>query len=127
METILYKGKVTLRFDEFRHKYTHVEASKEIKSVTTALKIINKPMLVNWAANMAVDHIKDAIEVGKSYDEVELVTIFKTARNAHYHKKESAADIGTLLHGWIEDYINEKNPGIPVNPILNKSVNKFLE
>lgn len=122
----LYNGTVTLNFDGFRHKYMWVEKNKEIKSVTTILKVINKPALINWASGCAVDYISGQIEPGKSYDELELSAMYSGARKAHWQKKEDAGDLGTFLHKWVEKYIKGENPGTPVNPELQESVLKFL-
>lgn len=122
----LYKGDVTLSFESFRHRYVWEEKDEVIPSVTTILKVINKPALVNWASNMAVDYISEQIQPGVSYDEIELINIFKNGRKAHWQKKTDAGDIGTFVHNWIEKYINGENPGMPVNPELKVSILKFL-
>ena len=75
---------------------------------------------------MAAEYIAENIKPGESYDEVQLLTIFENAKKAHWQKKKDAGDIGTLVHNWIEDYINGKDPGIPVNEMLKDSVNNFL-
>lgn len=122
----LYNGEVTLSFESFRHRYVWEEKDEVIPSVTTILKVINKPALVNWASNMAVDYISEQIEPGKSYDELQLIDIFKKGRKAHWQKKTDAGDIGTFVHNWVEKYINGENPGMPVNPDLKVSILKFL-
>jgi len=121
----LYNGEVELLFNSFRHAYT--VGAEKITSVTKILSVINKPALINWSARMAVEYIADSIDPGKSYDELELNTIFKFARKAHWQKKVDAGDIGTFVHKWIEDYINGENPGMPVNENLQVSINNFLD
>jgi len=122
----LYNGTVTLNFDGFRHRYTWVEKDKEIRSVTKILQVINKPALINWASNMAIEYVSEQIVPGVSYDELELANIWQKGRKAHWEKKTDAGDIGTFLHKWVEKYINGENPGKPVNPDLQESVLKFL-
>lgn len=132
IKTKLYKGEVELVFDSFRHSY-HVNDSnngkfqEKVPSVTTALSIINKPALVNWAANMAADSIAEALKPGVSYDELELQTIIEAGRKAHYQRKTDAGLTGTFVHKWVEDYIKGKNPGMPVNKNLQEAINRFLE
>ena len=126
-ENKLYKGKVTLLFDVYQHKYTWVEEDVEIKSVTNALKVINKPALITWAANMACDYISECIEPGKSYDELQIANMLEKARQAHWQTKKEAGGLGTLLHKWIEDYINGRRPGVPVNAHMKASVKRFLK
>lgn len=123
----LYDDTVTLTFDSARHRYVWEEENKEVPSVTTILKVINKPALINWAANTAVDYISDKILPGQSYDELQLMDIWNKAKKSHFDKKTDAADIGTFLHKWIEDYINGKKPGTPVNPELQLATLRFLK
>lgn len=126
-ENILYNGDVTILYDSRLHRYFWEEQDEVITSVTTAQRIIDKPALVQWSANMAVAYISEQILPGKSYDEVELASIWNTAKFAHKERKQEAADLGTMLHKWIEDYINLEYPGIPVNPKLKRSVIRFLK
>jgi len=125
-ENILYNGEVTLVFNTAKHRYIWEEENKIIRSVTQAINVIDKPALVWWAANMAVDYIAEQIVPGESYDELELADIWQSGRRAHNARKKSAADHGTLLHKWIEDYINGEDPGIPVNKHLKRSAKRFL-
>lgn len=126
-ENKLYKNKVTILYEDRRHRYVWEEQDREVKSVTTVLRVINKPALVPWAANAAVDCIVDLIKPGNSYDELELADIWDQGRASHHKRKKDAGDLGTLLHKWIEDYIKGNDPGMPVNTRLQKSVNKFLK
>jgi hypothetical protein len=127
IETTLYrdKGEIKLKLDTFRHIYT--ANGVPVPSVTTALKIIDKPALVNWAAGCAVDYCASSIEPGKSYDELELLTVWDNARKSHWQKKKDAGDLGSIVHKWVENYINGENPGMPVNQKLQDSVNNFLD
>jgi len=120
----LYNGEVELMFENFRHRYTR--DSVAIPSVTTILNIIAKPALVGWASRMCSESIGEAWEAGKKYDEIEIRTILDAGQKAHWQKKTDAGSIGTLLHNWVEDYINGKDPGMPVNEMLKESVEKFL-
>jgi len=125
-KTLLYNGKIELIFQPYGHKYM-IEGGKKVTSVTQALSIINKPALVNWASRMAVEYISNQIDPGKKYDEVQLIAIFEDAKSAHYKKKVDAGNTGTFVHHWVEDYINGKNPAIPVNDGLKKAVERFLD
>jgi hypothetical protein len=97
-----------------------------VTSVTQALGIIAKPALINWAANMAVDCIKDQIAPGQSYDELQLSAIFESGRKAHFQKKKDAGDKGTMIHKWVEGYIKGENPPMPINKDLQEAVKRFL-
>jgi len=120
----MYNGEVEINFDSFRHQYT--DAQGKVTSVTTALSIISKPALVNWAANTAIEYVSQQIEPGKSYDELQLSAIWEGGKKAHYQKKTDAATIGTFVHKYVEQYIKGENPGMPVNEGLQKSVVQFM-
>lgn len=84
-------------FNEDGH--VHLLDGKPLHGVTTVLRVIAKPALIQWAANMAVDHIKNNY-AGNLTEE-----LLKEARMAHRTKKEKAGDWGTKLHEAIESYI----------------------
>lgn len=128
----LYQGKVVLTMDTMRHRYTVEDPENGLdgevaQGVTTALKIIDKSTpLIKWASGLILDTIKEQILPGQAYDEIQLQKIFNEASEAPNKHKTNAGDLGTMVHQWIEDYIKGKNPGIPVNPVLKKSVENFL-
>lgn len=126
-ENKLYKDTVTLIMDSYAHRYTWEEKDLVVKSVTTALKVIAKPQLISWAANIGVEAIAELIQPGVEYDEVQLAEIWQIGKEAHRKKKVNAADLGTLIHKWIEDYIKGNNPGMPKNKKMKRSVNMFLK
>lgn len=122
----LYGGKVKLTFQEFQHQYK-LEDGTLVPSVTTILSVLNKPALINWAANQAVDYVAAGLKPGVSYDEVQLQQLFNAARKAHAIRKQDTADIGSMVHDWIERYINGEKPEMPINEQLKKSVENFLD
>lgn len=122
----LYDGSVKLTFDDFRHSYV-LENGTKVPSVTSILSVIAKPALVSWAANQATDYIASQIKPGVSYDEVQLNNIFQAGRKAHTQRKQETADIGSLIHLWIKDFIMGKNPELPINDMMKQSINNFLE
>jgi len=120
----LYEGSVQMLFDSNRHRYTFND--EIIPTVTGILGIIAKPALINWSANTAVESIQSSIEPGKSYDEIELHTIFEAGRKAHFQKKVDAGNLGSFVHKWVEQYIKGENPTMPVNEELQDSIRRFL-
>jgi hypothetical protein len=120
----LYNGDVEVTFESFRHQYK--EGGRVVPSVTTILSVINKPQLISWAANMAVETISSQITPGIAYDEMQLMTIMESGRIAHQKKKTDAAALGTFVHDWVEKYIKGEPSPMPVNPILRDSIEKFL-
>lgn len=121
----LYDGEIELMFEPFRHQYR--ESGLVVPSVTTILSVINKPALISWAANTAIESVKAQIEPGKSYDEVQLHTILESSRLAHNKKKTDAGALGTFIHNWVEQHIKGENPGMPVNPNMQSAIFRFLE
>ncbi len=107
-------------FQEKGHKY--FLDGKPLTGCTTILGVIAKPMLIQWAANMAVDHIVSALPMKplnpeKSKWEInwsDFLLITEEARKEHAKKKEKAGDWGTALHAWVESYIlHRMNDTVP--------------
>lgn len=125
INTKIYGGELTLVFNSETHRYT-VDGEK-IPSVTGILGIVNKPALLYWAANMASDYWKESIEVGCTYDEVQLEMIWANAKKAHKVKKDESCLVGNLVHRWCEQYIKGEHPIMPTNPQVLGSVERFLK
>ncbi len=126
----LYGGDVKLTFDEASHKYT-VNGQVIKDSISGCLKIIAKPALVGWAAGLAVDHISARMFPGMVLDEIIIKDLTKGAKTAYRKKTEDAADLGTMGHSWVEDYLTAQMAGeswpLPVNPELRNIANTFLQ
>jgi hypothetical protein len=122
----LYGGAVTLTFDVDSHIYT-VNGKIVPDSISGCLKVINKPALIGWAAGLAVDHIQAKLYPGLVLDEVNIKELLKGSKTAYRAKTEKAANIGTLGHLWAEDYLNGKNPPLPVNIELRNIAETFLK
>lgn len=122
----LYGGEVALDFDPERHIYR--ANGKKIDSVTGVLGIISKPALIPWAVKMAVEHIAERLKPGVPLDEVQIKDLLKAAKAAHIVKKEHAADVGTFVHEWIEQFV--KGGGtvqpMPLHPQVKNGVDAFL-
>ena len=119
----LYGGKVELSFDSSRHIY--FVDSKIVYGVTSIVDILNKPALLYWAVNQAVDFLRANWQPGKAYDEVQIKGLLEDAKKAHQIKKDKTADVGTMIHDWLESYVKariEKKP-VPKRPINKKMQN----
>lgn len=121
----LYKGEVQLVFNDAGHRY-QVDGKEKV-GVTTALSVINKPALLQWAVNEAINYLKNEFKAGQGYDELELNNLLENAKKAHRVRKQTAADFGTLAHKWIEQYIKGENPEPPVNKNLRKATEVFIK
>lgn len=111
---------MNFRFDEKAHKYYLDD--ELLPGVTTILGTLNKPALVQWAANEAVKYVENApiFKLPLQGDEWrvkpdELKAVLEEARTAHAKKRDKAADQGTDVHAQIETYIKsciETNKGV---------------
>jgi len=122
----LYGGKVILNFDDKKHIYSVND--KTVYGVTSIIGVLDKPALIYWAVNMAVEFLGNNLIAGKSYDEVEIKTLLEDARKAHRIKKDKSADIGTMIHDWLDKYTKariEKKP-VPKRPI-NKEMKNAID
>lgn len=83
----------------------------EYPSVTTITGMLDKPALLSWAANCAVDHVKEHLEIIKSSMDVHRVDdILDAARKAYATKRDEAASAGTSVHHAIEAHIIGLDP-----------------
>lgn len=130
-EVELYKGEVILRKCEGRwgHEYWVSDAATNKGSkpefekktgVTTIIGIKDKSRpLVIWATELAERFLLDV--KGKITPEH-----IRQACKLHTEKKEAAANIGTKVHSWIEEYIAGKKPEMPEDDSVSKGVIAFL-
>jgi hypothetical protein len=129
----LYNGEVVLHFygEDKRHDY--VWNGDKLPSSTQITGILSKPGLRYWYVNQAIARIGDAIQPGRSYDEVALEKIFNKAKYGGADSRDDAASIGRLVHAWVEDYIAAKISGskytqkLPMHTGARRSVENFLE
>ena len=126
----LYKDDVSLSFDEAKHMYTI--GDKTIFGVTSIVNCLAKPALMYWAVNQSLEHIKNNITIGKPIDEVELTELLRNAKVAHTKTKDKAADIGTMIHEWVSNWILAKIKGLesppePVNEQMKKATDSFVD
>lgn len=126
----LYKGKVALEFDPVKHIYS--TGGKNIYGVTSITGVLDKPGLKYWAVNKAIEFLYANLVAGRSLDEVQIKNLLETARREHTASKDKAADVGTLIHKWISDYIaaavkKETLPVRPVNPEMKNAVDGFFK
>lgn len=126
----LYEGKTILTFDDKKHTYT--VNNKIVYGTTSIVGIINKPQLMYWAVNQAVDFLRINLAPGKSYDEIELKGLLDDAKYQHSKSKNKAGDVGTMIHDWISEFLKagmakKPLPKKPVNPEMRNAVDSFLD
>jgi hypothetical protein len=91
----IFYGK-PLVFEPKRHMYFW--GGEHLPAVTTIIGRLDKPGLVWWAAECAVEHIKKAINFDSPDPSTRWPELYEEARKAHDKIKRSAGDIGTVLH-----------------------------
>ena len=121
----LYKGTVDLEYIDSKHLY--LVAGKKADGVTSVLQVLNKPALIYWAVNQSIEYLEANLKPGIALDELQIKALLSEAKMAHRKKKDAAADLGTMVHDWIEKYIKGENPTAFVNPIMKNSCDKFLK
>jgi len=132
--SMLYNGDVKLEFNPGGHRYTiYIKGVKQFATcgVTTVIGILDKPALVQWSSNMCSDAWIEGLNNADKIDELTIATLAKTAKLAWRVRRDTAGDIGTLIHAWIENYINAKinttqTPLPPENEMMNAAILKFL-
>lgn len=126
----MYKGKVELVFDSVKHTY---EANgKIVFGVTSITGVLDKPALVYWAANMGAEWFEKNIPMGTVIDEISRSKIIEGIKTAFRKKSKEAADIGTAVHKYLEEYLNaginkEPLPDMPHNENIRNAIKAFLE
>lgn len=132
--SILYNGDVRLDFSPSGHKYQIFHKGVEkfgTRGVTTVLGVLDKPSLVQWAANECNKYWVDGLSKGP-IDEILIATLAKEAPKQWLNTRDKAGQIGTLVHLWIEQWINYKmgkgeKPLTPQNLNMQQAVLKFLQ
>lgn len=113
------------------HRYKY--AGEWVPSVSSILSKADKPALVPWAANQAVDYIiskgLEQVDPGGALtgkmvinmDELEL------ARTAHTRTKEAAGDVGSELHDYAKNYMRGQIMKLPNDEKVIRVAAKFRE
>lgn len=133
---ILYNGEVTIHFDTARHLYTVDDSvlgfvKKRVLGITSVLGTIAKPALMYWAVNQAIELLERKLVCGQIIDEVQKKELLEEARRLHTVRKTKAANIGTMIHEWVETYVKAKitakqTPNLPMNEQMQNACNAFL-
>ncbi len=101
--------------------------SEPFPSVTTVLGIINKPALIPWVRNMALESVKETLyeHLEESIDSHWVEEIIEQARRRPDQIRDQAADFGTQAHILIEQIIQGLEPDIPIEmePVVQSFTN----
>jgi hypothetical protein len=119
---------VIISFTESNHRYKvvdPVEHSGYKTGVTTILRVLNKPALMQYAANKAVDTFYEAYKLADSlWTKEAFKELCKKSKYAHITYRDAKADIGKNVHSWIEQHIAGTDN--EVTDEMKPSVDAFL-
>lgn len=127
--TELYNGEVVIDFFESKHQYKKRGEKSCIISVTGATGMINKPLLIPWAVKLTKNYLIEKLERSETIT----VADVEEAGKQHRIKRDTAAEKGTQVHNWAEQFINNlldiKNhkPEMPNDEQVLNGVLAFLD
>lgn len=98
--------------------------------VTTVLKMINKPALIQWASNSACENIRDylmanALDKPLTKEQIEKACL--EGKNIYKKKASDAAGIGSRVHSAIDGIIKGTAPAGAYGADIESGVKGFLE
>ncbi len=122
-EIKLYKGKEIIKFDEGRHRFYDPKGNL-LPGVTTITGVVDKSgPLMGWAIKMMAIYLN--LELGKG-NKINSGIIEKAKREYRRIKTE-AADIGTEIHKWVEQWIKGEKPEMPEDERVVNGITAFLK
>ena len=114
-ETVsLYGGKITIEFNPALHSYRRAGEKQAIISVTAATGCLDKsrPLMI-WAERLAREHYQEFFRNSKEtrYSQEQIEAMIEEAITKHKVKLVAAADSGTKVHDWAEQFMRSKVQG----------------
>lgn len=125
----LYKGEVKIDFYPDSHRYKKTGERTYLISATSATGMIDKSrVLIPWAVNLCGSFFRKYLEEAgiDSFTKEELFPVLEEALTQHTVKKEQAADIGSQVHEWIEQFALSRINGTEA-PILSEDMPEGVE
>src|SRR5688500_10214772 len=111
IEASLYGGAVTIQRGDFgqkKHAYFWKEKGLFIPGATSILGILDKPALIQWAANKAAEHVASNLKPGATEDDIKRVC--DEAKKRHVRLKEEGGEVGSNVH----ELAHKLFTGIPI-------------
>lgn len=99
VEASLYGGSITIQRGDFghqKHAYFWKEKGLFVPGATSVLGILDKPALIQWAANKASEHVEANLQPGASKEEIKRVCA--EAKSRHVRLKEEGGEVGHSVH-----------------------------
>lgn len=132
-----------MKYQFNNEEHLHTLDGHALTGTSSIGNVLAKPALIQWAANMACEYVKNAEifslanEKGKFVvSQEELLKVLAEAKYAHKKKKEKAAEEGTDLHAELEKYVKAQlhdDDGLTFDPKIqpfidwaNENVKRFI-
>jgi len=93
-----------IRFSAGNHQYRVEGIKRAIPSVTTILNNLNKPALLPWVAKITAEYVLKQWASGKEYSLEDIQDVYGKAKALHKQEATKAGDIGTAIHGAVEQW-----------------------
>jgi len=106
----LYGGEVVIEFLPKSHRYNLIKDGEELpkkKSLSGPTSIINidkSNILIGWAVKMYTERVEELMEGGVNFTKDDVLSMIALGEKAHTEKKQKAADIGSYVHQFCEEY-----------------------
>jgi len=134
MQTLTPRFTVELEVINRKHFYRVTTGGDTFvfPGVTGYLGIINKPALIPWAKREALSVVKSELRKGLSDDSQTIIDdawldkIFALGLKRPDQIKDDAADLGSLVHKYIDQIIQGKMPP-DLTPEMEPAVTGFIE
>lgn len=99
----VYDGKHLLEFESTEHVY-YLDGL-QVPSVTQVLDMKSKEGLKYWRANKVIEFLEEHLEPNKKYKPIQIEELLKLAKHAADRVSKKALNVGSMVHDWIERYI----------------------
>lgn len=102
-----------LKLVDFYHSFksSTIEKNGGIPSVTTILKVLDKPALIPWAVNMVGEYVWEKMRTKPSISRLDLSSLMDEATKNYRSVSTTAMDVGTRVHDLIQHYhVDGKEP-----------------
>lgn len=134
----LYNGTIGIEFYPDSHRYKKEGEKTYLISVTAATGIIDKSrFLIPWAVNLDFAHLRQFLEsmTGHTLSPEEIYPVIDEACKQHTIRKEEAADIGSVVHDFAENFAKFKTGQVAICPEITddlpegaiNGINAFLD
>jgi hypothetical protein len=124
----LYGGSVTIQRGDFgrqKHAYYWVEKGYFVPGVTSILKILDKPALLNWAAGLAANYVAQNLPNEPTKEQTK--AICEKAKTEWREVRDAAGDVGTQIHKFAENLFRGIPQALPDDPLVQNGIKALQE